>query len=157
MARRASGSGPEKKPARATRGAGGRLTGTKSVSSMHQRDNEIADSVRVLAGLGLRIEQIGLYHELTTDTIRDHYGEEFRIGEVQTNAQVGAALFQTAKDRTHKSHVQAAIWWTKARMGWTEAQPDAAPLTTPGNAAPPPKEDEVVKEDFSNLLAKLKG
>jgi hypothetical protein len=49
-------------------------------------------------------------------TLRKHFRRELDIGHVLANNEVVKSLFEQAK----KGNVTAAIWWTKARLGWRE-------------------------------------
>lgn len=153
MPRQGKPSGPEKRDPKT-----GHLQGREREVDWHERDEELAQSIETLSGLGMTAQQIGQYHGLTRATIEAHYSDELASGEVKANVKVGAALFQTAIDRGHRSHVQAAIWWTKARMGWADpsnerANGDAGPRS-PVAGSP---EDETPAEAFEELMERMRG
>jgi hypothetical protein len=49
-------------------------------------------------------------------TLRSAFRHELDVGHVKANSAVAESLYQQAI----KGNVTAAIWWTKARMGWKE-------------------------------------
>ncbi len=49
-------------------------------------------------------------------TLRVHFRRELDAGHVKANSAVAGSLFAQAT----AGNVTAAIWWTKARMGWSE-------------------------------------
>lgn len=53
---------------------------------------------------------------LDDKTLRLHFRRELDAGHVEANSEVAKSLFAQAK----AGNVTAAIWWTKARMGWSE-------------------------------------
>lgn len=60
---------------------------------------------------------------ISLPTLRKYFREELDTAELTANNNVAKALYETAVDRGHKNHVQAAIFWLQARAGWkTQAQ-----------------------------------
>jgi hypothetical protein len=60
------------------------------------------------------------------------FREELSLGAAEANLKVGAHLLKMATgDPTNMTTVIAAIWWSKARMGWI----DASRIENPGPAA----------------------
>lgn len=65
----------------------------------------------------------GELYPISVPTLKKYFREELETAELTANNNVAAALYQTATDRQHKNHVQAAIFWLQARAGWkTQAQ-----------------------------------
>lgn len=73
--------------------------------------------VKVMAGFGIPQADIANLIECDTKTLRKHYRRELDIGATEANTRVVAALFTMA---TVDKNPAAAIWWTKARMGWRD-------------------------------------
>ena len=51
-------------------------------------------------------------------TLRKHFRRELDTAAIRANAEVGWALYQSALGGS----TQAAIWWTKTRMKWSDKQ-----------------------------------
>jgi hypothetical protein len=85
--------------------------------------------VKTLAGLGMPHEQIALRLAIrSAKTLRKHFRQELDTGAAEATAQVAQSLYKMAIG----GEVAAAIFWMKARGGWTdrpmaEARPDAPP------------------------------
>lgn len=133
-------------------GAG--ITGTGGGGNIgrkaHQRTDEMANKVRMLRALGNNQEVIAFACDVSVDTLRKHYKAELELGQMEANAQVGAAIYSTAlgeqvpcldcedgKDANGKKcktchatgkvwrlepNTTAQIWWSKNRMGWTDRE-----------------------------------
>lgn len=83
--------------------------------------------VEQLAGLGLRHKDIAtlIVNErsggpISVVTLHKHFRAELDRGMAQADVQVVRSLFEKAIGNG-PSAVRAAIWWTKARMGWGHA------------------------------------
>lgn len=87
------------------------------------------ERVAMLAGYGLLQPQIASIVGVSVPTLAKYYRNEMDLGVAQTSAAVGKSLFQMATD---DKNVQAAIWWSKSRMGWREAArlPEEQPTQT---------------------------
>jgi hypothetical protein len=115
-----------------------------------------------LAGLGIPQDQIATLLRLAPKTLRLHYRHELDDGVTKANAAVVQSLYNMAvRDKVPA----AAIWWTKARMGWKSAtdlnmggQQDnpvaidftwapALPQPLPASNSPPTIEADVEAED----------
>ena len=76
-----------------------------------------------LAGWGLPHEGIAAAIELSKGSLQTHFREELRRGRIQASLKVFANLFNIATGPTDRmTTVRAAIWWTKAMMGWRETR-----------------------------------
>lgn len=98
---------------------------------------EEREIVKGLAAYGLKPSQIvsavrrpkgykggdGELYPISVPTLKKYFREELETAELTANNNVAKALYDTAVDRSHKNHVQAAIFWLQARAGWkTQAQ-----------------------------------
>ena len=54
--------------------------------------------------------------DIDATTLRAAFRHELDVGHVKANSAVAQSLYQQAIN----GNVTAAIWWTKARMGWKE-------------------------------------
>lgn len=87
-------------------------------------------NVETMAGLGVPHDQIALVivnpatgAPINDKTLRAHFGRELADGVVKANTKVAQRLYQVAtSERPVPGRVTAAIYWTKARMGWRETQ-----------------------------------
>lgn len=75
--------------------------------------------VLTMTGFGVRQEEIATSLEIDKKTLHKHFRRELDTGMIEANVRVAQALYTNAVK--HNS-VAAQIWWTKARMGWKEAQ-----------------------------------
>jgi hypothetical protein len=82
-----------------------------------------------MTGLGLTQIEIANLVGISDRTLRTRYRTELNNGVAEANMRVAASLFALA---TKEKNVAACIWWTKARMGWKEAQD----LNVGGNGQP---------------------
>lgn len=76
--------------------------------------------VRAMAMAGAQHERIAEVIGCTAKTLRKHFREELDFGRDQANAAVVANLYRQATKDDPKA-ITAAIYWTKAQMGWREA------------------------------------
>lgn len=88
--------------------------------------------VMTMTGFGIRQREVASVLGIDEKTLRLHFRRELDIGATEANLHVASSLFTMA---TKEHNVAAAIWWTKARMGWKETTvseqtgPDGGPLT----------------------------
>lgn len=73
-------------------------------------------TVERLSGLGVPPAQIAARVRCTLSQLNDCYAVELLSGAARTSEVVGAALLAAVQDGS----VPAAVWWSKARMGWSE-------------------------------------
>jgi hypothetical protein len=85
----------------------------------HRPTDEQRRQATLLSGYGIPQEQIATMLQLDPKTLRKFYRRELDVGAIQANAAVAQSLFQMA---TRDKIPAAAIWWTKARMGWKSDQ-----------------------------------
>jgi hypothetical protein len=69
-----------------------------------------------MAAVGIPQESIARVIGIDPKTLRKHFREELDTAEIKANAKIGGTLFNKAIN----GDTTAAIWWSKARMGWKE-------------------------------------
>lgn len=79
--------------------------------------------VKLLAAMGTPQEDIALVIGVSKPTLRRACKAELRIGLIEADVKVTQSLFRMATHETHPN-VAAAIFWKKARSGWSD-RPDA--------------------------------
>ena len=88
--------------------------------------------VEAMAGYGVPQEGIALVIGCDDMTLRHQFRTELDLGVTKANTKVAGALYKMAIE----GNVAAAIFWTKARMGWSEPQrhemsgPGGGPIET---------------------------
>ncbi len=96
----------------------------------HEPTKENRLMVQVMIAGGIEHIHIAGVLRISRPTLRKHYKHELATGAAEANASIVASLFKAAKG----GNVKAAIWWTQARMGWSETQkvettgPDGRPI-----------------------------
>lgn len=80
----------------------------------------IKREILMLKGCGFSNEEVALVTGVPRHTLEKQFGEEMRKGALLQTAAVLRNLHTIATDPTHRGSVQAAIFWAKARAGWTE-------------------------------------
>jgi hypothetical protein len=94
--------------------------------NVHRPTIEGAKLVDALIGLGVTQNDIADILDIHPDTLRAHYKEQLTLGAHRANAAVASNLFRMATDpRGGSPAVNAAVWWTKARMNWSETRKEA--------------------------------
>jgi hypothetical protein len=73
--------------------------------------------VLTMTGFGIRQADICKALNIDAKTLRLHFRRELDTGAVEANVRVAQSLYSMA---TREKNVAAAIWWTKARMGWRD-------------------------------------
>jgi hypothetical protein len=73
----------------------------------------------IMAGFGIQQEEIATLIDCDAKTLRKYYRRELDTAATEVNLRVAQSLYNLA---TKEKSVAACIWWTKARMGWKEAQ-----------------------------------
>lgn len=75
-------------------------------------------SVYTMAACGITQMQIAAVLEISDETLRKYFRRELDTAAIEANTKVAHTLFAKAIS----GDVGAAVWWTKARMGWKEKQ-----------------------------------
>ena len=85
--------------------------------------------VKSLSAVGIEPKDIARSLHVSEKTLLKYYGDEIFRGPLEANAKVGKSLFDMA---TEGGKPAAAIYWMKARSGWSEKQSaDAQPAAVP--------------------------
>jgi hypothetical protein len=79
-------------------------------------------SVKAMAGLGLRHQDIALVLEISEKTLRKHFRSELTRGAIEANAKVLQTLYGMA---TSGENTAATIFYAKTRCGLRERVPQA--------------------------------
>lgn len=82
----------------------------------HKPTDETRRKARLLSGYAVPREQIAIFLGINTDTLAKYYNEDLEKGKMNANRKVVRALLKKALE----GDTTACIWWTKARLGWTE-------------------------------------
>lgn len=87
----------------------------------HVPSSQTRKVVKMMAAIGVPKEDMAAHLSILVTTLDEHYAEEIRLGSVSANTAVAGNLFKMATGSPDiKTTVIAAIWWSKARMGWKE-------------------------------------
>jgi hypothetical protein len=76
-------------------------------------------TVRAMAGFGVPQEDIATFLDIDAKTLRKHFRAELDRGSMEATTKEAQSLFRMA---TEGNNVAAAIFWMKARAGWSERQ-----------------------------------
>ena len=82
----------------------------------HEPTDTTRELVKSLSGFGVPQADICVVLDISEPTLRKYYRRECDLGFAQANAKVGESLFKQATG----GNTAAAIFWMKARAGWTE-------------------------------------
>ena len=107
----------------------------------HQPTKESRKSVKAMSAYGIPQDDISIAVGITGKTLRKHYRDEIRGGAIRANAAVAGALYKQAIG----GNVTAQIFWTKARMGWSDRGPQSHEGDNP---------DEIAKAIHATLTKK---
>jgi hypothetical protein len=94
---------------------------------------------RLGAAAGMTHEQIAKALLIDEKTLLKHFREELHDGAHKAHLQVVGNLFRIAtQTQDNKAALTAAIWWTKARLGWRgdNGPPIEASVDAPAGAGP---------------------
>ena len=80
----------------------------------HEPTDQSRKTVEAMAAGGILQDDIAVVIGVAPKTLREHYREELDTAATKANAKI--AQKATSGDTT------ALIWWTKARMRWSEKQ-----------------------------------
>lgn len=77
--------------------------------------------VEMMVAFGTTQRNIAEALDISPMTLVKHYREELTLGAMRANMAVVMNLYRLATSpETNATVFQAAQWWTKSRMGWTE-------------------------------------
>lgn len=76
--------------------------------------------VQAMAGYGMPHEHIAaLFRDgIDAETLKKHFKKELLTGKAKAGMKIGQTLFHRA---TEGGDTTAAIWWSKAQMGWKDS------------------------------------
>ena len=109
------------------------------MTAKHQPTDQNRKTVEAMCGYGIPHDEIARVIGIDPKTLRLHYRDELDTGHTKANAKVAESLFLQATGapavvqngqtvRAEQARIpSAAIWWSKARMGWKET------ITNDGN------------------------
>ena len=83
----------------------------------HKPNAKSKQLAQSLSGLGIPQTDIAILVGVNKLTLLKYYRDELDKGMAEANAKVATCLFQQA---TSGNSVAAAIFWSKARLGWSE-------------------------------------
>lgn len=86
----------------------------------HKPDEKTRRQITLMAGIGLRRDEICKIMDICEDTLDRYYNKELEISRQMLNAQVAGNLFRIATSQDHRGAVTAAIFWMKTRARWKE-------------------------------------
>jgi len=72
--------------------------------------------VEQMAAVGIPQEGIARVVGIDPKTLRKYFDEELSTAAIKANAKIGGTLYNKAVN----GDTSAAIWWSKARMRWSE-------------------------------------
>lgn len=85
------------------------------------------------------------------DVLHREYKAEIEDGGGTANLKVAGTLFKIATDPLHPKAVTAAIWWTKAKMGWKD------PAGARGGVDPDGGDDNDDEVEFTIGIGEKRG
>lgn len=128
----------------------------------HKPDEKSRVQVKMLAAMGIGVDDIAKVVGVSAPTLRKHYEHEIEIGRIEANAKVAGSLFKAAT-ANDKGSVAAAIFWLKTRAGWREEQAERAPRDS--SPQPVGKKEQAAQDaltaqagtDWEHLLGRPSG
>lgn len=75
--------------------------------------------VRAMVMAGIQQDRVAEVIDIAPKTLRKHFRDELDLGMDKANATVVANLYRQAIKDDFRS-IPAAIYWTKAQMGWSD-------------------------------------
>ena len=83
-------------------------------------DEQALREVEMLAGLGLRLDDIAAVKGMSDDTLKKHAADHLKKGRANAKAQVMQTAFKMAISGKCPA---MTIFWLKTRAGWSEKEP----------------------------------
>lgn len=127
---------------------------TRQLGCRHEPTESTTATARRMSGFGFTHEQIALALGIDPKTLRKHYSEVLAVGAVSASEKIVGALFSKAM----RGDVTAQIWWTKARLGWSEKSrheitgPDGAPIRVDAGIAAIIVENKITEREIVELV-----
>lgn len=75
--------------------------------------------VESMSAMGIQYKEISRLVGIDVNTLMKHYPDELANGATKANFKVIERLYKRAVD---EGDTAACIWWTKARLGWSETR-----------------------------------
>jgi len=85
---------------------------------LHKPTDQNRRTVEAMSAYGIPHEEIAEVIGISRKTLTKHYQRELNISLAKANAKIAESLYRQATG----GNTTAAIWWSKARMGWKETQ-----------------------------------
>ncbi|MDR1920265.1 MAG: phosphoribosyltransferase [Candidatus Adiutrix sp.] len=92
--------------------------GAKRGPKPKQYNEDVAESVRVMAKNGTPLADIAKIISMSPVTLSKLYHDDFLTGKAEANNTIGHTLYEKAVN----GDTVAAIFWAKTQMGWRETQ-----------------------------------
>lgn len=87
----------------------------------HRPTDATRMQVELMTSYGASQPQIASVLDINPSTLARHYREQLTLGHMRANMAVAQNLYKIATTpKPTAPVVNAAIWWSKARMGWSE-------------------------------------
>jgi transcription initiation factor TFIIIB Brf1 subunit/transcription initiation factor TFIIB len=90
------------------------------MTAKHEPTEESRNMASTLSGFGVNQADIARSLGISEKTLRNNYRDELDMGLINANARVAQTLFNQATDPENPKSTTAAIFWLKARAGWSE-------------------------------------
>ena len=122
---------PKPKRAPAARGGAGASSSAPEEPNRggrpeHQPTKQSRELVMLACAAGYTVVQICRVMGIGPNTLKKHYREELDEGADRIGLKIAGNIVNTALNPNHPKMLTAAIWFTRARMGWGAAR-DAEP------------------------------
>lgn len=91
-----------------------RLNGVASPSYVFT--DEQRAKVKLMCECGITQEQIALYFNMDTETLRKHCREELAQAKIEKSIRIGSKIYEEALN----GNTGCLVWWSKTQMGWSE-------------------------------------
>ena len=97
---------------------------TNKPTSNHVPTEATRQTVQLHTMVGTTQADIARVLDIDEKTLRKYYRDELDLAKAKSNATIGGALFNKAKN----GDTSAMIFWMKTQAGWRETkEPDEAP------------------------------
>jgi len=108
-------------------------------------------TVRAMSGFGVPQEDIASFLEIDPKTLRKHFRTDLDRGSIEATAKVAQSLFRMA---TEGNNVAAAIFWMKARAGWSEKQRIEHGMAPYAVISGVPRADDLTDDELARIASR---
>ena len=108
-------------------------------------------TVRAMSGFGIQQEEIATFLDIDPKTLRKHFRAELDRGSTEATAKVAQSLFRMA---TEGNNVAAAIFWMKARAGWSEKQRIEHGMAPYAVISGMPRADDLTDDELARIASR---